>query len=31
MTKTGGAVTKPRAFCVCAHIVVLLGTHWYHS
>jgi hypothetical protein len=31
MTKTGGAVTKPRAFCVCAHIVVLLGTHWYHN
>jgi hypothetical protein len=31
MTKTGGAVTKPRAFCACAHIVVLLGTHWYHS
>jgi hypothetical protein len=30
MTKTGGAVMKPRAFCVCAHMVVLLGTRWYH-
>jgi hypothetical protein len=30
MTKTGGAVTKPRAFYVCAHMVVLLGTRWYH-
>jgi hypothetical protein len=26
MTKTDGAMTKPRAFCVCAHMVVLLGT-----
>jgi hypothetical protein len=31
MTKTGGDVTKPRAFCVCAHMVVLLGTRWYHG
>jgi hypothetical protein len=31
MTKTYGAVTKPRAFCVCAHTVVLLGTRWYHG
>jgi hypothetical protein len=31
MIKTGGAVTKPRAFCVCAHTVVLLGTRWYHG
>jgi hypothetical protein len=31
MTKTGGAVTKPSAFCGCAHMVVLLGTRWYHS
>jgi hypothetical protein len=30
MTKTGGAVTKPRAFYMCAHMVVLLGTRWYH-
>jgi hypothetical protein len=26
MTKTDGAVTKPRALCGCAHMVVLLGT-----
>jgi hypothetical protein len=31
MTKTDGAVTKPRASCECTHMVVLLGTHWYHS
>jgi hypothetical protein len=31
MTKSGGAMTKPRAFCVCAHMVVLLGTRWYHG
>jgi hypothetical protein len=31
MAKTGGVVTKPRAFCVCAHMVVLLGTRWYPS
>jgi hypothetical protein len=31
MTKLDDVVTKPRAFCVCAHMVVLLGTRWYHS
>jgi hypothetical protein len=31
MTKTDGAVMKPRAFCGCAHMVVLLGTGWYHG
>jgi hypothetical protein len=31
MTKTGGAVTKSRAFCVRAHMVVLLGMRWYHG
>jgi hypothetical protein len=31
MTKTDGAMTKPRAFYGCAHMVVLLGTRWYHS
>ena len=31
MTKTGGAVTKPRASCECTHMVVLLGTRWYHD
>jgi hypothetical protein len=31
MTKTDGAVTKPRASCECTHMVVLLGTRWYHS
>jgi hypothetical protein len=31
MTKTDGAVTKLRAFCVCAHTVVLLSTRWYHG
>jgi hypothetical protein len=31
MTKTGGAVMKPRAFYVCAHTVMLLGTRWYHG
>jgi hypothetical protein len=31
MTKTDSATTKPGAFCVCAHTVVLLGTRWYHS
>jgi hypothetical protein len=25
-----GAVTKPRAPCGGRHMVVLLGTHWYH-
>jgi hypothetical protein len=31
MTKTDGAVTKSRASCECTHMVVLLGTHWYHG
>jgi hypothetical protein len=31
MTKTGGAATKSRASCECTHMVVLLGTRWYHS
>jgi hypothetical protein len=31
MTKIDDAATKPRAFCVCAHMVVLLGTRWYHG
>ena len=31
MTKADGATTKPRVFCVCAHMVVLLGTRWYHG
>ena len=31
MTKTDGAVTKPRASCECTHMVVLLGTRWYHN
>jgi hypothetical protein len=31
MTKTDGTVTTPRASCECTHMVVLLGTRWYHS
>jgi hypothetical protein len=31
MTKLDDAATKPRAFCVCTHTVVLLGTRWYHG
>jgi hypothetical protein len=31
MTKTDGAVTKPRASCECTHMVALLGTRWYHG
>jgi hypothetical protein len=31
MTKIDGAATKARASCECTHMVVLLGTHWYHS
>ncbi len=31
MTKTDGAVTKPRASCECTHMVVLLGTRRYHG
>jgi hypothetical protein len=31
MTKTDGAVTKPRASYECTHMVVLLGTRWYHG
>jgi hypothetical protein len=31
MTKTDGALMKPRASCECTHMVVLLGTRWYHS
>jgi hypothetical protein len=31
MTKTDGAATKPRASCECTHMVVLLGTRWYHG
>jgi hypothetical protein len=31
MTKTDGAATKSRASCECTHMVVLLGTRWYHG
>jgi hypothetical protein len=31
MTKLDDVATKPRAFYVCAHTVVLLGTRWYHG
>jgi hypothetical protein len=31
MTKTDGAATRPRASCECTHMVVLLGTRWYHG
>jgi hypothetical protein len=31
MTKTDGATTRPRASCECTHMVVLLGTRWYHG
>jgi hypothetical protein len=31
MTKTDGAATKPMASCECTHMVVLLGTRWYHG
>jgi hypothetical protein len=31
MTKTDDAATKPRASCECTHMVVLLGTRWYHD
>jgi hypothetical protein len=31
MTKTDGAVMKPRASCECTHMVALLGTRWYHG
>jgi hypothetical protein len=31
VTKTDGAVTKPRASCECTHMVALLGTRWYHG
>jgi hypothetical protein len=31
MTKTDGATTRLRAFCECTHMVVLLGTRWYHG
>jgi hypothetical protein len=31
MTKTNGAATRPRASCECTHMVVLLGTRWYHD
>jgi hypothetical protein len=31
MTKTDGAVTKPRASCECTHMDALLSTHWYHG
>jgi hypothetical protein len=31
MTKTDGAVAKPRASCECTHMDALLGTRWYHD
>jgi hypothetical protein len=31
MTKIDGAAMKPRAFCECTHMVVLLDTRWYHG
>jgi hypothetical protein len=31
MTKTDGAATRPRASCECTHMVVQLGTCWYHN
>jgi hypothetical protein len=31
MTKTDGAAMRLRASCECTHMVVLLGTRWYHG
>jgi hypothetical protein len=31
MTKIDGAATKPMGSCECTHMVVLLGTRWYHG